>query len=179
MAGWGGELDYPRFQTSITDGGHGNRLVGALKTLRQRIGPVHERLKTVLIECLDWRECIDRYDRDGVVMYVDPPYPGNGCNYHHNMRSWDDHLELARRLRRTQCQWVYSSYNSKEVRDTFSGYPIFPVQSASGMVTKKNGSTRVTNDEVLVVKDSVGAGRPAGSASGLQPELQFGPADAE
>lgn len=26
MAGWGGELDYPRFQTSINDGGHGNRL---------------------------------------------------------------------------------------------------------------------------------------------------------
>ena len=24
MAGWGGELNYPRFQTSITDGGHGN-----------------------------------------------------------------------------------------------------------------------------------------------------------
>ena len=40
MAGWGGELNYPRLQTSITDGGHGNRLIGALKTLRacQKIG---------------------------------------------------------------------------------------------------------------------------------------------
>ena len=37
MAGWGGEARYPRFQTSIRDGGHGNRLVGALKTLRERI----------------------------------------------------------------------------------------------------------------------------------------------
>ncbi|HXF61792.1 MAG TPA: DNA adenine methylase, partial [Caldilineaceae bacterium] len=54
MAGWGGEANYPRFQTSISDGGHGNRLIGALKRLRERIGPVHERLKTVIIENLDW-----------------------------------------------------------------------------------------------------------------------------
>lgn len=23
---------------------------------------------------LDWQECIDRYDRPGIVMYIDPPY---------------------------------------------------------------------------------------------------------
>ena len=63
MAGWGGEARYPRFQTSTSDGGHGNRLIGALKTLRRRIEPVHNRLKTVIIENLDWSECIDRYDR--------------------------------------------------------------------------------------------------------------------
>src|SRR5437588_4339665 len=90
MAGWGGELHYPRFQTSITDGGHGNRLVGALKTLRQRLQPIHDRLRTVIIENLDWQECIDRYDREGTVMYVDPPYPGNKVNYAYNMRDWDD-----------------------------------------------------------------------------------------
>ncbi len=33
MAGWGGELKYPRFQTSISDGGHGNRLIGAFQIL--------------------------------------------------------------------------------------------------------------------------------------------------
>jgi DNA adenine methylase len=75
MAGWGGELHYPRFQTSITDGGHGNRLIGALKTLRQRLQPIHDRLRTVIIENLDWQECVDRYDRQGTVLYIDPPYP--------------------------------------------------------------------------------------------------------
>src|SRR5437667_5939067 len=84
MAGWGGELNYPRFATSITDGGHGNRLIGALKTLRQRLEPIHERLRTVIIENLDWRECIERYDRASTVMYIDPPYPGNKCNYAYN-----------------------------------------------------------------------------------------------
>src|SRR5690606_21344167 len=109
MAGWGGEFDYPRFQTSISDGGHGNRLIGALKYLRSRIEPVHARLRTVIIENMDWEECINRYDSVKTVMYVDPPYPGNGVNYKHNMRSWEDHQRLAERLERAKCKWLLSS----------------------------------------------------------------------
>ncbi len=149
-AGWGGELNYPRFQTSISDGGHGNRLIGALKTLRQRLEPVHERLRTVIIECLDWRDCIERYDRPGTAMYLDPPYPGNKCNYAHNMREWTDHLALASRLANAKCRWILSSYDIGEVRATFGKYVITPVQSFSGMSTEKNGGTRVLNQEVLI-----------------------------
>ncbi|MCB0082881.1 MAG: DNA adenine methylase, partial [Caldilineaceae bacterium] len=41
MASWGGEFGSARFQTSITDYGHGNRLIGALKTARRRIKAAH------------------------------------------------------------------------------------------------------------------------------------------
>ena len=150
MAGWGGELNYPRFQTSITDGGHGNRLIGALKTLRERLRPIHERLRTVIIENLDWRNCIDRYDRPGTVMYIDPPYPGNGCNYAHNMPDWDHHQELADRLKATECKWILSSYDIPGIREMFSEYYIISVQSASGMRVKKNDTSRVLNKEVLI-----------------------------
>ncbi|MBV9848755.1 MAG: DNA adenine methylase [Armatimonadetes bacterium] len=150
MAGWGGELNYPRFQTSITDGGHGNRLIGALKTLRERLQPVHDRLRTVIVENLDWRECLDRYDRVGVVMYVDPPYPGNKCNYAHNMRNWEQHHALAERLRQTKCRWILSSYDIPEMHNLFSGHYIMAVQSASGMNVEKNGGARVMNREVLI-----------------------------
>lgn len=150
MAGWGGELNYPRFQTSITDGGHGNRLIGALKTLRERLEPIHERLRTVIIENLDWRECIDRYDRSGTVMYVDPPYPGNGANYAHNMREWEAHRDLAKRLGNTKCKWILSSYDIPEIRELFSSYFMISVQSASGMKVKKNDHSRVLNREVLI-----------------------------
>ena len=150
MAGWGGELNYPRFQTSITDGGHGNRLIGALKTLRQRLEPVHKRLSTVIIENLDWQECIDRYDRLGTVMYIDPPYPGNKCNYAHNMRDWESHHKLVTRLNKTQCKWILSSYDTSEIRALFTQYYITSVQAASGMKAEKNGKTRVLNKEVLI-----------------------------
>ncbi len=156
MAGWGGELHYPRFQTSITDGGHGNRLFGALKTLRQRLEPIHRRLSTVIIENLDWPDCIDRYDRPGTVLYVDPPYPGNGCNYSHNMRDWDAHKLLAERLGRAQCKWILSSYDRPEILDLFDRCTFTSVQSSSGMRTEKNASTRVLNKEILVMNFHVG-----------------------
>lgn len=150
MAGWGGEFHYPRFQTSISDGGHGNRLIGALKTLRQRIEPVHQRLSTVIIENLDWRDCIQRYDRDNVVMYVDPPYPGNGVNYTHNMRDWSQHEELALALAHTRAKWVLSSYDNPEVRRLYKEYNILPVTSSSGMRKAKNNTERVVVQEVLI-----------------------------
>ncbi len=150
MAGWGGELDYPRFATSITDGGHGNRLIGALKTLRQRLQPVHERLRTVIVENLSWQDCFERYDRPGVVMYIDPPYPGNGCNYAHNMRNWADHQKLAECLSTAKCKWILTSYDQREILELYSGDYVVPVQSFSGMKMKKNGSERVLNKEVLI-----------------------------
>ncbi len=159
MAGWGGELDYPRFQTSIKDGGGGNRLIGALKTLRDRIKPVHERLSTVIIENLDWRVCIDRYDREGTVLYVDPPYPGNGVNYAHNMRNWNDHWELAQRLSTTRCKWILSSYDSPQTRDLYSQHHILPVESFSGMHVDKDSRKRFLNKEVLITNFSPQAGR--------------------
>jgi DNA adenine methylase len=150
MAGWGGELKYPRFQTSISDGGHGNRLIGALKTLKERLAPVHERLKTVIIENLEWQKCIDRYDRINTVMYIDPPYPENGVNYFHNMRDWKEHRELADRLNQTQCKWILSSYDIPEVHKLYADNYVVVVQMASGMKAKKNGSERVINKEVLI-----------------------------
>ena len=150
MAGWGGELKYPRFQTSISDGGHGNRLIGALETLSERIKPVHDRLKTVIIENLDWQKCLERYDRPNAIMYIDPPYPDNGANYAHNMRDWEEHQELADRLHKTQCKWILSSYDTPEIRAMYPKNYVVSVQMASGMKIKKNGSERVINKEVLI-----------------------------
>jgi len=151
MAGWGGELNYPRFQTSITDGGHGNRLIGALETLRQRVEPIHNRLKTVIIENLDWRKCIERYDRPGAFMYIDPPYPGNGVNYVHNMRTWEEHYELAARLAQSKCKWILSSYDNEQIRNLYADQTIIPVTSSSGMRKALHDTDRVVVKEVLIL----------------------------
>jgi DNA adenine methylase len=150
MAGWGGELNYPRFQTSITDGGHGNRLFGALAHLRQRIEPVYQRLKTVIIENLDWQKCFERYDSPKTFFYLDPPYPQNGCNYANNMRDWEAHHRLAQSLKSAQGKWMLSSYDIPEIHALYEGYNITRVQSASGMSAKKGGGERVLNREVLI-----------------------------
>lgn len=152
MAGWGGELKYPRFQTSISDGGHGNRLIGALKHLRERIDPVHSRLSTVIIENLSWENCFQRYNRKKTVMYIDPPYPKNKVNYFHNMQTWDEHENLAQHLRNSECRWILSSFDVPEMRTLYLGdkYHFISVEAYSGMKKTKNGNERVKNKEVLI-----------------------------
>lgn len=83
-------------------------------------------------------------------MYIDPPYPQNGCNYKHNMQDWEDHRRLANRLSTTKCKWILSSYDISEVREMYEGFPIRTIQSFSGMKRKKNGSERVVNQEVVI-----------------------------
>jgi DNA adenine methylase len=151
MAGWGGELRYPRFQTSVSDGGHGNRLIGALSSLPQRIWPVHRRLQSVTIEDMDWAECLARYDSSTSLTYLDPPYPMNKVNYSQNMRDWELHAAIARRLERSRGMWVLSSYDHPRVRDLFEKYTIIPTQFYSGLKAEKDGSARVVNREVLIM----------------------------
>jgi DNA adenine methylase len=148
MAGWGGELANPRFQTSVSDGGHGNRLIGAMNTLRSRILPVYRRFQTILIENLDWRECLARYDRSyeekRVTMYLDPPYPNNNCNYQYNMRHWKEHEELAQALRGLRSRFLLTSYNRPETWAIYDGFHITEVEFASGM-PGRNYEIIVTN----------------------------------
>ncbi len=179
MAGWGGEARYPRFQTSTSDGGHGNRLIGALKTLRRRIEPVHNRLKTVIIENLDWSECIDRYDRPTSFLYLDPPYPGNGANYKHNMRLMAEHSAIAERLSKARSKWMLSSYDTAEVREQFRHYNIVPIQSASGMRSaesdaREHGRKRTLNKEVLVLSYDL----PLASAGNRNESYEIAPGQA-
>ena len=154
MACWGGESAYPRFQTGIKDAGHGNRLIGALLRLRERLEPAQQRLRDVTILNLDWQECIQHYDNPDTFLYLDPPYLRNGVNYRFNMRTKPEHQKLAHQLRKSQSSWILSAYDNQEVRSMFEGFHIIPVSSASGMQTsqaeQKAGRNRTTNTEVLV-----------------------------
>jgi len=147
-----GELSNPRIQTSISDGGHGNRLVGALKKLELRIFPIHKRLKTVIIENLDWKDCAKRYNSKNTVMYIDPPYLNNGVNYLNNMRGIAEHTELAKWLKKSKAKWILSAYDNDETRKLYPEKDFYYhlVQSYSGMKKKKRGKKRVVNKEVII-----------------------------
>ena len=83
-------------------------------------------------------------------MYIDPPYPDNGCNYAYNMRDWEDHIRLAERLHKSQCNWILSSYDIPEIHALYAKNYVISVQSYSGMRTKKESMERVVNKEVLI-----------------------------
>ena len=159
MASWGGELGFARFQTSVSDNGSGNRLIGAINTLEQRIMPAYERLQTVIIENLPWEICIERYDRpygsNKVVMYLDPPYPGNRVNYQFNMKDIHDHRRLATILEGLGARFLLTSYNLDEVKELFNHdrFNILEVEFSSGMRT--NGKSNYKNKEIIVTNFDV------------------------
>lgn len=156
MASWGAELGSPRFQSSVADGGHGNRLIGALKTLTSRIEPVHKRLSTVIIENLDWKDCLSRYDRpyptNQVVMYLDPPYEGNNINYKHNMRAADEHRELMKALGQLEARFILSTYDTESMRHLLAdtGFYAMQVSYAAGMPANGSNAERHRNQELIV-----------------------------
>jgi DNA adenine methylase len=56
------------------------------------------RLVGVLIEHLDFEKCIDIYDSDKTLFYIDPPYYGDCGNYYTNTITENDHIRLAKKL---------------------------------------------------------------------------------
>ena len=153
MAGWGGEYGTPRFSTTRRPGGHGNRLIGALLRLDRKLRPVSRRIAQVGIEQAHWTECVDRHDRPGVCLYVDPPYPNNKVNYRRNMRSPAAHDRLAERLQRCRASWALSSPDDQATRERYRGYDTWPLRSASGMPDAQGGRHR--NAELLIVSHPI------------------------
>jgi DNA adenine methylase len=82
-----------------------------------RIGPAARRLQGVSLECRPALEVIGKYGASpDVCLYVDPPYLGstraNDNAYRHELRSEDEHRELAAALHAARAAVVLSGYPS-------------------------------------------------------------------
>lgn len=88
---------------------------------------VHERLAGVVIENLDWREFIARYDDEAALFYLDPPYYGNEQDYGPGVFGREDFAELAKRLDVIHGRFIMSLNDRPEVRDIFARFRIIPV----------------------------------------------------
>lgn len=73
-----------------------------------------ERLRQVQIENRPALEVIERFDRENVFMYIDPPYllhTRTGKQYKHEMTD-DDHEELLNKLLQNKAKIMISGYES-------------------------------------------------------------------
>lgn len=94
-----------------------------LTRLEPLLSDIHERLAGVTIECLDWLEFIDRYDRAGTLFYLDPPYYGWEADYGRELFSHDQFEAMALRLARLKGRFILSINDTPEARMTFDGFP--------------------------------------------------------
>lgn len=81
------------------------------------------RLKRVFIECLDFREILEKYDHDEMLFYCDPPYVGNESKFAVGFTK-KDHLELALMLRQIEGKAIVSYADHPFVRRLYHGWNI-------------------------------------------------------
>lgn len=91
-----------------------------LTTLEPMLEDLHSRLAGVVIECLDWSECLRRYDGPDTLFYLDPPYWGCENDYGKAIFDRTDFARIAAHLAAAQGRFVMSINDVPAIRDLFS-----------------------------------------------------------
>jgi DNA adenine methylase len=108
---------------------------------------IHERLASVTIECLDWRDFLTRWDRPGTLFFLDPPYFGTEGYYGPGLFSPDDHAALASALKGLKGRFILTMNDCPETRRIFRAFKIetadLSYQLAGG------GSTRQVREIIV------------------------------
>lgn len=87
--------------------------------LEEDISAAHIRLARALIEHLDWFSCCEKYDRDGTLFYLDPPYWGT-AGYGEEF-CFEEYERMADFAHRAKGQVVISVNDVPEMRQVFNG----------------------------------------------------------
>jgi DNA adenine methylase len=71
---------------------------------------IHNRLKNVIIESLDFRDLLSRIiHRENAFIYLDPPYYGTE-HYYDTGFSEQDHKDLLNIIKQSKAKWLLSGY---------------------------------------------------------------------
>lgn len=100
-----------------------------LNTLGPRLEELHERLAGAVIENLDFEVFLKRYDRPGMLFYLDPPYWSTEWYYGKDLFNPSDFERLVICLRELKGRWIVSINDHPRVRQLFDGCQIEEVRT--------------------------------------------------
>jgi len=121
------------------------------KTFRTAIDSldiIADRLKNAVIECLDYADCIQRYDAEGTFFYADPPYLNTEHYYGKGCFTLEDHRKLAELLHDIKGHAMISHYSNGLYDDLYKGWHRYEYQSFKGS-HKSEGEEKPKTVEVL------------------------------
>ena len=110
---------------------------------------VADRLKNVTIECLDYQECIRRYDSPESLFYVDPPYLNTEHYYGKDGFSLQDHYRLSELLNNIKGQAMVSHYSNSLYDQLYQGWHRYEYSSFKGSSKANLGTEKPKTVEVL------------------------------
>ena len=109
---------------------------------------VHERLSSVTIERLDYKDFIRRYDQPECLFYLDPPYYECESDYGKELFDRDEFPKMADLLAGIEGKFIVSLNDHPDVRDIFKAFHIISVEtvySISSKESQKVGEVLITN----------------------------------
>lgn len=106
------------------------------------------RLRDVTIECLDYADCIRRYDSPDTLFYCDPPYLNTEGYYGKGNFAYEDHRALARLLNGAKGKAMVSHYANELYDELYKDWYRFEYQSFKGSY-KSEGEEKPKTVEVL------------------------------
>jgi len=127
----------------------GRRPAVNLEKLEAMVRAVHDRLKGVTIERLDFEKLIRLYDRRETFFYLDPPYWGMR-HYTFNFTE-EQHERLAEVLGAIKGRFILSYNDVRPIRRLYKGHklqkvnPRYTAQSVSGRTAMKGNELLIRN----------------------------------
>jgi DNA adenine methylase len=82
------------------------------------LGETIDRFRGVIIENLDWQDCIDKYDSKDTLFYIDPPYsPGSRASKNAYDYEFRNHAKLVEKIKTIKGKFAYSCYEQEGLND--------------------------------------------------------------
>lgn len=127
-----------------------DRVAGArfnVTKLEPMLADIHERLAGVIIEQLHYSDFIRRYDHEGALFYLDPPYWGCETDYGQDVFSRDDFATLADQLAGIKGKFLLSINATDGARETFARFHVseVPTTYTVGVQSKPVSELIVSN----------------------------------
>jgi len=130
---FGGKVAGRNFGVSTTTGARFNVL-----RLERDLQDLHDRLAGVVIEQLDFGAFIARYDRPGMLFFLDPPYFGSEGDYGAGVFAPADFERLAIQLAGISGLFVLTINDQPEIRAIFEGFHLLGVDTTYTLAAAGN-----------------------------------------
>ncbi|MEN3039664.1 MAG: DNA adenine methylase [Candidatus Kryptonium sp.] len=91
---------------------------------------IKKRLENVIIENLDWEDCMNRYDNENTLFYLDPPYPIEILNsdkvytIDNGFRTLEQHRVFLEKLKKYKGMIILSGYENDVYNEVLSDWHI-------------------------------------------------------
>ncbi|WP_156840256.1 DNA adenine methylase [Novosphingobium aquimarinum] len=141
---FGGKIKGRSFGVDKTQGARFN-----VSRLEPMLADLHERLAGVVIEQLPYAELIGRYDRPGMLFYLDPPYFGCEDDYGAGTFNRADFERLAAILGGARGKFIVSINDTAEIRSTFSAFEIQQVETTWTISTASAGGAKQVSELLI------------------------------